>query len=185
MFAGVASLLVMVVVRCPGAHRRWRPIAPWWCRKVLLVARWCTEVFQKGVAAHLLVNEVGGSLHCNCSHLPFLFLSPGLLPFNGKTKNSMRQDDPSPWKRAHPKGWLEGYEDEQLIFMFSVTLQVIQFHRAQAIEWQKNWTRPASISWHFLRNWLDGLELPFYGWYQRTVVDFTDVEWILWWSKDK
>ena len=69
--------------------------------------------------------------------------------------------------------------------VISVTLQVIQFHRAQAIEWQKNWTRPASISWHFLRNWLDGLELPFYGWYQRAVVDFTDVEWILWWSKDK
>ena len=86
MFAGVASLLVMVVVRCPGAHTRWRPIAPWWCRKLLLVARWCTEVFQKGVAAHLLVNEVGGSLHCNCSPLPFLLLSPGLLPFNGKTK---------------------------------------------------------------------------------------------------
>ena len=77
-----------------------------------MVARWCTEVFQKGVAAHLLVNEVGGSLHCNCSHLPFLLLSPGLLPFNGKTKNSMRQDDPSPWKRAHPEGWLDGYEDE-------------------------------------------------------------------------
>ena len=69
--------------------------------------------------------------------------------------------------------------------VISVTLQVIQFHRAQAIEWQKNWTRPASISWHFLRNWLDGLELPFYGWYQRAVVDFTDVEWILWWSKDQ
>ena len=47
--------------------------------------------------------------------------------------------------------------------LISVTLQVIQFHRAQAIEWQKNWTRPASISWHFLRNWLDGLELPIIG----------------------
>ena len=46
------------------------------------------------------------------AHLPFLLLSPGLLPFNGKTKNSMRQDDPSPWKRAHPEGWLDGYEDE-------------------------------------------------------------------------
>ena len=38
------------------------------------------------------------------AHLPFLLLSPGLLPFNGKTKNSMRQDD--------PEGWLDGYEDE-------------------------------------------------------------------------
>ena len=85
MFAGVTSLLVMVVVRCPGAHRRWRPIAPWWCRKVLLVARWCTEGFQKGVAAHLLVNEVGGSLHCNCSP-SILTFEPWFASFQWKDK---------------------------------------------------------------------------------------------------
>ena len=185
MFAGVASLLVMVVVRCPGAHRRWRPIAPWWCRKLLLVARWCTEGFQKGVAAHLLVNEVGGSLHCNCSHLPFLFLSPGLLPFNGKTKNSMRQDDPSPWKRAHPEGWLDGYEDE-----LAVNSDFSNFASDTISSCISNWMtkelNETCLNFMTLPQKLAGWPgITLYGWYQRTVVDFTDVEWILWWSKDK
>ena len=40
---------------------------------------------QKGVAAHLLVNEVGGSLHCNCSP-SILTFEPWFASFQWKDK---------------------------------------------------------------------------------------------------